>query len=133
LDVGYAKDSLVYAFRATGIEAFGVDVSEYAISCAPKTLRPFLSTIDLGKERLPSKEIFFDFNTFFGSIEYLHNHKHAIAELERVLSDGGTLLLTTLYKRSKNDKYRISIQNKAFWIKQFSHRWIVPKSFSSNM
>jgi len=133
LDVGCAKGSLVYAFRATGIEAFGVDVSGYAISCAPKSLRPFLSTVDLDKERLPFRDNFFDFVTFFGSIEYLRNHKHAIAELERVLVDGGSLLLTTLYRRSKNDTYRINIHNKAFWIKQFSPRWIVPQSYYSFM
>ena len=133
LDVGCAKGPLVYAFRTIGIEAFGVDVSGYAISCAPKTLRLFLSTVDLDKEYLPFSDNFFDFITFFGSIEYLHNHKHAIAELERVLVDGGSLLLTTLYRRSKDEKDRINIHNKAFWIKQFSPRWIVPKSYYSFM
>lgn len=133
LDVGCAKGSLVYILRTTGIEAFGVDVSGYAISCAPKTLKPFLSKVDLDKERLPFSDNYFDFVTFFGSIEYLHNHKHAIAELERVLVDGGYLLLTTLYRRSKNDMYRINIHNKTFWIKQFSPRWVVPKSYYSFM
>jgi ubiquinone/menaquinone biosynthesis C-methylase UbiE len=129
LDVGCAKGSLVYAFRATGIEAFGVDVSSYAISCAPKTLRSFLSKVDLDKERLPFNDNYFDLITFFGSIEYLHNHKHTIAEIERVLVNGGSLLMTTLYKRSKKDIYRINIHNKAFWIKQFNPRWIIPKSY----
>ena len=126
LDVGCAKGSFVYAFRALGIEAFGVDVSEYAISCAPKILQPFLSAVDLDKERLPYNDNSFDFITFFGSIEYLRNHRRAIAEIERVMVNGGSLLLTTIYKRPKGDVYRINAHNKAFWIKEFNGRWNVP-------
>lgn len=135
LDVGCAKGSFVCAFRKLGVEAYGVDVSSYAISSAPAFLQPFLHVIDLDKDSLPFNDGFFDFVTFFGSIEYLHNHKHVIDELERVLSDGGTLLLTTLNKAPEGDLYRINVHNKAFWVREFGKRWSVPGvyySFLSN-
>jgi ubiquinone/menaquinone biosynthesis C-methylase UbiE len=98
LDVGCAKGSFVFAFRKLGVEAYGVDISSYAISCAPAFLQPFLHVIDLDKDSLPYNDGFFDCVTFFGSIEYLRNHKHVISELERVISNEGILLLTTSIK-----------------------------------
>jgi len=51
LDVGCAKAYLVAELRRRGVEAYGVDVSEYALACAPTSVRPFLrhaSALDLG-------------------------------------------------------------------------------------
>jgi SAM-dependent methyltransferase len=129
LDIGCAKGSLVFAFRKLGIEAYGVDVSSYAISCAPAFLQPFLHVADLDNDSLPFKEGFFDFVTFFGSIEYLRNHRRVIAELERVMVDGGTLLLTTINKRPKGDLYRVNAHNKSFWVKEFGARWSVSEAY----
>ena len=42
LDVGCAKGYLVYVLRQRGIEAFGVDWSEYALSCANADIQPYL-------------------------------------------------------------------------------------------
>jgi SAM-dependent methyltransferase len=129
LDVGCAKGSFVFAFRQLGVEAYGVDVSSYAISCAPKFLQPFLHVVDLDVDPLPFKNDSFDFVTFFGSIEYLRNHRRAIAELERVMVDGGTLLLTTINRRPKGDVYRTNVHNKAFWIKEFGEQWSIPNVY----
>ena len=45
LDFGCAKGYTVHALRLLGIKAFGVDVSEYAISQAPKEVSKFLGVI----------------------------------------------------------------------------------------
>lgn len=42
LDVGCAKGFLVEDFRSWGVEAYGIDVSEYAISCAIEDIKPYL-------------------------------------------------------------------------------------------
>jgi SAM-dependent methyltransferase len=42
LDFGCAKGFLVKAMRSLGIEAYGVDISKYAIACADDCTRPFL-------------------------------------------------------------------------------------------
>lgn len=123
LDVGCAKGSLVCAFRDIGIDSFGVDISKYAVSSAPRFLRPFLYVVDLDQDSLPFKDGFFDFVTFLGSIEYLRDHKHAITDLERVMVDGGSLLLTTIFKRPKGDVYRLNVHSKSFWLREFGERW----------
>ena len=45
LDFGCAKGYVVKAFRQLGFKAFGVDISDYAISCADDDARPFLHKI----------------------------------------------------------------------------------------
>lgn len=89
LDVGCAKGFLVKAFEDVGINAWGVDVSEYAISNAPVDIRSKLYRVDLNRDILPFKDEYFDFVTFLGTIEYLDNYKHIINEIKRVLRDGG--------------------------------------------
>jgi len=93
LDVGCAKGFLVKAFEDVGINAWGVDISEYAISKAPEDIRSKLYRVDLNRDILPFEDEYFDFVTFLGTIEYLNNHKHAINEIKRVLRDGGGSLL----------------------------------------
>lgn len=43
LDVGCAKGFLVAALRARGVDAWGIDISPYAIANAPATVRPWLA------------------------------------------------------------------------------------------
>ncbi len=133
LDIGCAKGSMVNVFRELGVEAFGVDVSEYAIYSAPKSLRPYLYVVDLDKDSLPFEDGFFDFVTFFGSIEYLKNHQNAIANLTRVMADGGSLLLTTIYRRPKGDSYRLNVHSKDFWLKEFGKDWVSPTNYYNFM
>lgn len=47
LDAGCAMGLLVEALRRHGVEAFGVDVSEYALSKAPEAVRPHLRQASL--------------------------------------------------------------------------------------
>lgn len=47
LDAGCAKGFLVEALREKGIEAFGVDISEFAIGQAYEAIRPFLAVASL--------------------------------------------------------------------------------------
>lgn len=46
LDFGCAKGFTVKALRLLGLEAYGVDISDYAISQAPEDVRPWLKKID---------------------------------------------------------------------------------------
>ena len=119
LDTGCAKGFLVEAFKELDVEAFGVDVSKYAISCARPHIRSNLHEVDLNKEALPFEDDYFTFVTWLGTIEYLSNHKHALHEIRRVLRQGGGLFLTTLYREVKGDKFRINIHDRDYWVKEF--------------
>jgi SAM-dependent methyltransferase len=50
LDFGCAKGYIVKGFRLLHKDAFGVDISEYAISSAPKEIKPYIFKIDSEKD-----------------------------------------------------------------------------------
>lgn len=50
LDFGCAKGYLVKALRLMGYQAFGVDISAYAIGAADKEVRPYLALIEPGDD-----------------------------------------------------------------------------------
>jgi SAM-dependent methyltransferase len=119
LDVGCAKGFLVQAFREVGIEAYGVDISDYAISCAPPEIRPYLYKVDLNKDALPFGDKKFDFVTFLGTIECLSSHQLVMQEVARILRTGGYIYLTTFFRASPKGKILINIHGKAFWVREF--------------
>lgn len=127
LDVGCAKGFLVKTFSDIGIEARGIDISEYAISEAPEDIRYKLHKVDLNYDKLPFKEEQFDFITFLGTIQYIKNHEYAISEVKRVLRDGGALYLanvrltgiTTEEMNKKGFLVKEDIHNREYWIKKF--------------
>ena len=53
LDIGCAKGFLVLAFRNLSIEAYGVDISEYAISNAPNEVKQYLYKVDIEQDSSP--------------------------------------------------------------------------------
>ncbi len=119
LDIGCAKGFLVKAFKNIGIEAWGVDISKYALSNAPRDIQRRLYQVDLNKGVLPFKKNYFDLITFLGTIEYLDDHKNIIIEINRVLKDKGGLYLTTIYKKDPRDDIRINIHSRSYWINEF--------------
>lgn len=133
LDVGCAKGFLVKALTDLGVEAYGVDVSEYAISNAPADIRPNLLKVDLVKDVLPFADGYFGFVTLLGTIEYLDNHQNAVREIKRVLKRGGGLYLTTLMKKDPRDKFRINMHSRDFWIKELQAEGfrVVPQKLNS--
>jgi ubiquinone/menaquinone biosynthesis C-methylase UbiE len=82
--LGAQRVFLVKAFSEIGIEARGIDVSEYAIANSPADIKSMLYKIDLNYDTLPFKDEEFDFITFIWTMQYITNWEHAIKELKRV-------------------------------------------------
>ena len=53
LDFGCAKGYITYALRLLGFKAYGVDISEYAISQAPKEVNGYVEMIEPYAELSP--------------------------------------------------------------------------------
>ena len=121
LNIGSAKGFLVYAFQNFGIDACGVDISGYAISNAPSKIRAYLYKRDFEKDNLPFNDGYFDFITFFATIEYLQDHQHILQEISRILKCGGIVYLKTCAKSMRED-VRINVHKKAFWINEFKRK-----------
>lgn len=86
LDVGCAKGFMLHDFRESlpGVRVAGVDISEYALSQAMESVKPFLARADCSALPFPDRS--FDLAI---SIATLHNPKlpgvkKALRELERV-------------------------------------------------
>lgn len=124
-DVGCAKGYLVHEFRKMGIEAYGVDISDYALSRAFESTRPFLMKTDLTKDDLPFANESFDLVTCLALIEHLPSLDHVLAELKRVLKVSGVILVTTPNPKywdleHDTDPTHISINDRRFWKEVFN-------------
>ena len=119
LDVGCAKGFMVKAFNEQGIEAWGVDVSEYALATGPEDIRKRLSRVDLNRDALPFADEYFDCVTFLGTIECLDDYHKVLSEIRRVVQPGGGLYLRTAYKTKPEDMIRKNVHSRGYWLKEF--------------
>ncbi|MEG3871092.1 class I SAM-dependent methyltransferase [Microcoleus sp. Z1_B5] len=99
LDVGCGKAFLLYDFTQAvpGVEVTGIDISEYAIACAPEEVRPFLKACSATE--LPFSDNSFDLVI---SINTLHNLycfelDKALREIERV-GNGNKYIVVESYR-----------------------------------
>ena len=69
LDFVCAKGYMVKAFRLLGREAFGVDISEYAVSRVPEEIKPYITLIR-SPEDIPSIYTWIVVKDVFEHIEY---------------------------------------------------------------
>lgn len=133
LDVGCAEGYLVYAFRELGVQAYGIDISDYAISHSVGQVREFLLRVDADSEGLPFEDKSLDMVTAIDIVEHLQNYGKLICEIGRVLKLGGIVCVTTPANRcvdsllavalgylpTKQKDIHISVHKKAFWIDAF--------------
>lgn len=84
LDVGCAKGFTVKRLREKGIEAYGIDMSAYAVNSAPKGVKQFIKKADILK--IPWPDNHFDVVSCIETMEHLHPEEidRAIMELKRV-------------------------------------------------
>ena len=89
LDVGCAYGELTKALVDMGIEAYGIDGSEYAISNSDKSIRDKLFKVNLNSDKFPFEDKKFDVIGSFYSVEHIHNIDFFSSELRRTLKDTG--------------------------------------------
>jgi len=95
LEIGCAMGFFIESLRKRGIEAYGVDISRYAISKAAPEIRPYLYRCDVSENELPFPDNSLDFLYTLETIEHLKHPEYAIKAMERVLKPGGFVFMTT--------------------------------------
>ena len=118
LDIGCAKGYLVFLLQGLGIDAYGVDVSEYALSCAPPLIKEKLQLLDIEQEAFPFSPAQFEVATILEIVEHLNTFDHLLEELRRVVRQGGYVLVTSPVPQSKaarGDRTHINVHPQAFW------------------
>lgn len=118
LDAGCAYGYLVKALRDLGVEAYGFDVSEFAISQAHEDIKPFVAVHSI-TEKLP--DTFPDKFDLVITIEVLEHlfpadGSKAIANLCRY-SD--TVIFTST-PSDLNNRTHVNVQQAEYWAKEFA-------------
>lgn len=125
LDIGCGTGGLVKQLRKLGIDAYGVELSNYALEAADQEVKPFLKQGDI--INLPYEEGQFDLVLSFDVFEHVGRSKikRAIEESVRVSKK---YILHKLYTRENlwikwfhgGDFSHISVFNKKFWQELFN-------------
>lgn len=113
LDVGCAKGFLVYELRKRGVEAYGIDISEYAISQVDKSIKPFCR-VQSALE--PLKETY-DLITCIEMVEHLEvsDAKKVIKNL--CLATDDILFSSTPF--DYEEETHIGVRPIEYWVREF--------------
>ena len=117
LDAGCAMGYLVAALRDRGVEAYGIDISEYAVSKVREDVRPFCRVGSLTEEFPADFPQRYDLIVTIEVLEHLYaeDGKKAIANLCRH-SD------TVLFSSTPDDfteRTHVNVQQREYWARLF--------------
>lgn len=129
LVLGCARAYLVQALRELGVDAKGIDISEWAIENAPSKLKEHLYVGDIC-DLSNFKKDQFDLVTAFDVFEHI-----TVPDLYQALNEASRVCRETLVvdvpiekddlhpdQSAGTDKSHVSVYSEGFWIKQFSCR-----------
>jgi ubiquinone/menaquinone biosynthesis C-methylase UbiE len=129
LEIGCGLGYFVHALRELDIEAYGVDISEYAINNGVDGIREYLTCRDVDTEQLPYAAESFDLVTSLRAMEHLNKPQNAIEEMERLLKPGGFVVVfvptSNLWRRlwysifEHSRRYHVSVFTKSQWVHLF--------------
>ena len=110
LDVGCAKGYMLYDFlhASPTLEVTGIDISEYAINCAPPEVKEFLhlgNAKDMSRFSDDSFDLVISINTIH-SFRTIEETRQAVSEIQRV-SKGESYIVVDSYR---NEKERIRME-----------------------
>jgi len=118
LDFGCAKGYLVHALRLLGVEAYGFEVSRYAVSQVPEEIKPFVCTPDT---LLPKVDLIFIKDT----LEHI-DEREVVSLLTSLRSYCDKMFIIVPF--GENSRYRIDAyekdsthrirRNEAWWKRQ---------------
>ena len=120
LDIGCAYGLLVESLRDRGCEAFGIDVSDYALSRARNDIVKYLS-VDTILRPLSRK---FDLIVTIEVIEHIKEEDCETAVQNMCAAADSVLLATT--PDDFDDPTHFNVQPPVYWVKQFAKFGFVP-------
>ena len=118
LDAGCAMGYLVAALRDRGVEAYGVDISEYAISKVREDIRPYCVVASLTEplpESLPKK---YDLVVTIEVLEHLYPEEGAA-----VIKNLCTLTDKIIFSSTPDDfteRTHVNVQQREYWARLFA-------------
>ena len=95
LDIGCAYGELVKALNDLGVEAYGIDGSEYAVANVDPSIRNNVFKVNLNSDSFPFSDKKFDLIGSFYSVEHIHNIEFFAKELHRTIKNEGKIWFLT--------------------------------------
>ncbi len=132
LDIGCAYGYLVEQARILDVEAYGVDISSFALR-QEKSVRDYL--IQGLADAIPFVEDSFDVISLFDLIEHVENPGLVLDQVEKVLKHEGFCFLSTPdpLKFSREEPTHIHERPPSFWVRLFQQRgWYVALRFGGS-
>jgi SAM-dependent methyltransferase len=115
LDIGCAYGFLIKAASEVGLDAYGIDISIYALRQVPELSSKLILA---SGTNLPFRSESFDAVTLFEVIEHVSDGERVLKEVHRILKPKGLGVLTTPIpsKEKGEDPTHINVRPPDFWI-----------------
>lgn len=127
LDLGCAFGFVVGWLRMAGMEAYGADISSYAISKAIDAVKPYLTVCPSWDMPFPGKK--FDLLFSSGMLEHIPEDKlgDSIKEMQRVAQRGiiGVACTDDESTKVNEDETHGLLHSRKEWQKMFNHNFAV--------
>lgn len=132
LDVGTGRGYLVAALRKVGVDAYGTELSRYAILHGIDDVRPYICQANADGALLPFQSGSFDLVTCLEVLEHVAQPLKLIDEFARITRSGAVVFITTpalpfespIWHKLKlqYEPLHISVHSRGFWRKAFQAR-----------
>jgi len=121
IDLGCARNNLVYWLRKRGVLAWGQDISKW---CKENSYAK-----DYHKRGDISKEMLFDDNSVdavvsFETLEHIGDVDRLLSNIRRVLKPGGYLFATISSDGHENDISAVTLKDRPWWNSKFGEFFV---------
>ncbi len=118
LDIGCAYGYLVEALRNKGVEAYGIDVSEYAVSQADDSIKPFLKSMSALEDLPENFPHHYDLVVSIEMIEHLYE-EDGLKLIKRMVSYADKVLISST-DSDFDDPTHFNVRPKEYWTLKFA-------------
>lgn len=131
LDIGCSFGELVKFLNDFGVDAYGIDGSDFVISKVENSIKNKIFKVNLNSDPFPFEDNTFDFIGSFYSVEHIHNIEFFGKELFRTLKDSGIAwFLTPNVGEEGRTKVDVFTNTFAEWKKLFENQNFTVTKFS---
>lgn len=118
LDIGCAFGYLVSALRNKGVQAYGIDISEYALSQADEKIKPYvkvMSALDNLPDEFPKK---YDLVVSIEMIEHLYEDDGL--KVIKKMTEYSDMILLSSTDNDFAEPTHVNVQPKEYWCEKFA-------------
>jgi glycosyltransferase involved in cell wall biosynthesis/SAM-dependent methyltransferase len=125
LDVGCAIGFLVEAFWRRGVQAYGIDLSEYAIRQVPEDLKGFCAVKSVLEPLPESFPLTYDLITCIEVLEHLSHDEGQVA-VKNIASKTRCILFSSTPHEDRAEPTHVNVRPIIYWLQSFAEVGFYP-------